>query len=266
MIGHVVDQLGVKRILNWNVSLPTRTPHMTAPLTVAALPPQCSLLAKMPPITDQGELGSCTAHSAIAPLHVAQVNAKRSPIITPSALFLYYCERDLNGSVGADSGANISDIYTASHLYGVCPENLWPYDISKFKDAPPQAAYDAAKTERAHIFAPVPLTRARIKGCINLGFPVNLGFVVYESFMGPDVARTGIVPMPGAGEKVLGGHAHDIIGYNEGPGDYEGIPAGYYMGRNSWSTAWGDQGYDYFPMGMVENPEIFSDAWMIRLI
>ena len=42
------------------------------------------------------------------------------------------------------------------------------------------------------------------------GYPVIIGISVYASFEGPDVTRTGVVPMPvtsgAAAEDMLGGH------------------------------------------------------------
>lgn len=267
MIGRMRVQ-GVVRVLNWHPSLPTRIPHFDH--LAAAMPPRLlnmSLLEKMPAIRDQGQLGSCTAFSAEAPLWVAQVNAGRAAPRNPSPLFLYYCERFLNGQVGQDSGANISDIYRASHQFGVCPEELWPYDIAKFTDKPPQAAFQSAQQETAHVYAPVLQTEAGIKGCLNHGFPVNFGFTVYDSFESFAVAKTGIVPMPAPSESVLGGHAVDLIGYNDGPGPTaDGIPAGYFMFRNSWGTGWGASGYGFFPYAYILDSQLASDFWMIRLI
>ncbi len=264
MIGRLKDHRGVTRIFNHVPSLPTRLPKFEP--TITTFPPALSLMAKMPPIRDQLSIGSCTAFSAEAPLYVAEVNAGRNPPRNPSPLFLYYCERALNGQIGQDSGANIADIYKASHQFGVCPEELWPYDVSKYTEKPSDGAYQAASTETAHIYAPVPLDALHIKGCLNHGFPISFGIVVYDSFMADQVAKTGIVPMPGAAENPIGGHAIDIVSYNDGPGIALGIPATYYKFRNSWSDQWGDEGYGYLPYAYVHAPQLSSDGWMIRAI
>jgi C1A family cysteine protease len=267
MIGRLTVA-GTPRVLNWQPSLPTRVAHFQHDSRIP-FPAAFSLMGKMPPIRDQGQLGACTAFSAEAPLWVAQLNAGRPNPRNPSPLFLYYCERALNGQIGSDSGAAISDIYRASHKFGVCPEELWPYDVNKFADEPPDAAYASAAQETAHIYAPVLQTEAGIKGCLNHGFPVNFGFTVYESFESPSVAKSGIVPMPGATETVLGGHAVDIVGYNDGPGTNLGIPPQYFLVRNSWGTGWGMAAYPgYFamPYEYVLSTDLADDPWMIRLL
>ncbi|MGC2270214.1 MAG: hypothetical protein WA608_25755 [Candidatus Acidiferrales bacterium] len=54
-----------------------------------------------------------------------------------------------------------------------------------------------------------------MKGCLASGCPFVFGFTVYESFESPQVAQTGVAPMPAAGEKVLGGHAVLALGYDD---------------------------------------------------
>src|ERR1019366_1705480 len=164
------------------------------------------LLSKMPPIRDQGDLGACTAFSSEAPLWVAQVNAGRAAPVNPSPLFIYYNERLMNGQVGSDSGAAISDIFRATNKYGICDESLWPYDTKQFTTAPPAAAYSAAAAERAHIYAPIPQLKENLIGCIHRdGCPIDFGITVYSSFMSDAVAATGKVPMPASSDTAQGG-------------------------------------------------------------
>ena len=270
MVGRAKDHLGVTRILNWQPSLPTRMErynHLASDCALklpklAIYPPFISLIPQMPPVRDQGQLGACTAFSCEAPLYVAQVNAKRMLIVSPSPLFLYYNERLMNGTVGSDSGANISDIYRATNEYGTADESLWPYNVSKYTDAPPQSVYAAAVGLKAHIYAPVPQLRENLIGCIHHGgFPVNFGITVYQSFMD---AADGIIPMPGANEAVLGGHALAIVGYNDDTVAHDWVPPQHFIGRNSWGTGWGQAGYFAIPFDYVLDPQLASDMWMIR--
>jgi C1A family cysteine protease len=89
-----------------------------------------------------------------------------------------------------------------------------------------------------------------------MGFPVVFGFTVYESFEGNDVATTGNMPMPASGEKVLGGHAVALVGFND--------DRRVFIVRNSWGASWGDQGYFYMPYEFITNPEYASDFWSVR--
>jgi hypothetical protein len=50
-------------------------------------------------------------------------------------------------------------------------------------------------------------TLGQLKGCLAEGYPFVFGFTVYQSFETPQVARTGMVPLPSLGESTVGGHA-----------------------------------------------------------
>jgi C1A family cysteine protease len=80
---------------------------------------------------------------------------------------------------------------------------------------------------------------------------VAIGITVYSSFESPQVAETGIVPIPHFGEQVLGGHAVLAVGYDD---DKQWI-----IFRNSWGESWGDKGYGYLPYKYVQ--KYASDMW-----
>lgn len=266
MIGKVKDHLGVERVLNWQPGLPVRIPIDPVPPKASAAPPSMSLISALPPIRDQGDLGSCTAFSSEAPIWVAMKNAGKTPFV-PSPLFTYYNERLMNNQVGSDAGAAIPDIFRASNEYGVCPESAWPYDVSKYTEAPPTAAYEAAKDLRAHIYAPLPQILDNLIGCIHRNLcPIDFGIVVYESFMTDAVAKTGIIPMPKSSEIAQGGHAIDLVGFNQTSQAINGIPPLHFILRNSWDTTWGAQGYGFLPFDYILSNELSSDFWMLRSI
>jgi C1A family cysteine protease len=234
-----------------------------------------TIIGKCPRITDQGQQGACTGHSSVAPYYIAEVNAGRTPFI-PSPAFIYYNERLINGQTDQDAGASISDIYRAGNKYGICPDNLMPYDESDFTTPPPQIAYATAVSHRAHIYAPVPQLLENLIGCLHHGgFPVSIGVSVYQSFMD---ARDGNIPMPGAKENLLGGHALSLVGYNNTDqpqpcpypmADAEGvitIPPKSFVFRNSWGILWGQKGYGFFPFAYMLDSGLSSDFWMIRSI
>ena len=133
----------------------------------------------------------------------------------PSRLFLYYGERLIEGTTAQDSGAQLRDGIKVVHKLGVCDEELWPYEIDKFADEPPQAAYAQAKQHTATRYYRVPQHLLQLKGCLAAGFPFVLGFVVLTSFETPEVARSGLVPMPSEDDEQLGGHAVCCVGYDD---------------------------------------------------
>ena len=62
--------------------------------------------------------------------------------------------------------------------------------------------------------------------------------------------------MPGAAERVLGGHAVMAVGYDES--------AARFLIRNSWSTRWGQAGYCTMPYAYLDNRNLSDDFWTIR--
>jgi C1A family cysteine protease len=84
--------------------------------------------------------------------------------------------------------------------------------------------------------------------------------------MGAKVAATGVVPMPADSDNVEGGHAIDIIGYNDQSQENAGIPGLHVVFRNSWSDQWGADGYGFLPYDYVIGGQYASDGWMIRTI
>ena len=89
----------------------------------------------------------------------------------------------------------------------------------------------------------------------------GIGISVYESFMSDQATATGIIPMPGANEQLLGGHAIDLVGFNDAM-LINGV-AGAFIFKNSWSNAWGAAGYGFLPYAYVANTNLASDCWAI---
>ena len=81
-----------------------------------SLPPKFDLLSKMPPVYNQGDLGSCTANAISALIHLFDFS------FVPSRLMIYYNERMMEGTISQDSGANIRDGIKSINTTGVCHE------------------------------------------------------------------------------------------------------------------------------------------------
>ena len=207
-------------------------------------------------IEDQGNLGSCTGQAIAGAIELLHKRQNRTLDI--SRLFIYYYERVLIGTVNYDSGAYIRDGIKVCYKYGAPTENLWPYNIRKFRTVPQKTALiDAAKRkvtsyQRAADFN-------QVIDAITSGYPVTIGFSVYSSFDSPTVARTGIMPYPNVNkERLLGGHAVLLVGYNKNNNTF--------IARNSWGTRWGDKGYFYMPFQVIQNNRMSSDFWVIQSI
>jgi C1A family cysteine protease len=222
-----------------------------------ALPARKDLRSKCPDIYDQGELGSCTANAIGAALEFDQIKQKENAFV-PSRLFVYYNERVIEGTVEADSGAQIRDGVKAVAEWGGPHEDLWPYRINKFRDKPPKNAYEDGKKHQTIRYLRVPQILNQLKGCLAAGYPFVFGFAVFESFESREVAKTGRVPMPKAHEQFMGGHAVLAVGYDEAPQRF--------IVRNSWGTRWGMKGYFTMPFPYLLQQTLSRDFWTIRRV
>lgn len=213
------------------------------------------LRSECPAIYNQGALGSCTAN-AIAAMFQFVDGKESGDSFLPSRLFIYYNERDREGSILSDSGACIRDGITSVHREGVCPESMWPYDISKFAIKPTVECYDEALNHQSIRYMRIGRSISEMESCLNEGYPFVFGFTVYESFESPSVAETGIVTMPRRTENVLGGHAAMAVGYNK--------KDKMMLVRNSWGTNWGLEGHFWMPFEYFMDEGLSDDFWTIR--
>lgn len=226
------------------------------------LPKKVDLRREFPPVYDQGHLGSCTANAIGAAFQYGQRKQKQKDFM-PSRLFVYYNERVVEGTVNEDSGAMLRDGMKVCAKLGVCPEHSrppaagdWPYDVSKFAVKPPAACYRVALRYQLLRYQRVTQSLAQMKGCLAQGYPFVFGFAVYEGFESAEVARTGDVPLPAPGERLLGGHAVVAVGYDDA--------AQRFFIRNSWGARWGKKGYGTMPYAYLADADLAADFWTIR--
>jgi len=229
---------------------PYTTLTAVTPVTQGAM----DLRPKCTPVENQGELGSCTAFALVGDLNFLKLRSLKK-IIDFSELFLYYNERAITHQQASDSGASLRDGIKTLKKQGDCLESDWPYVISKFKMQPPQSCYDdAGKYQITKYFALKTINE--MKHTLVAGYPFVFGFAVYESFESPEVSATGIVPMPGKDERVVGGHAVCAVGYDDAKK--------WFIVRNSWGAGWGDHGYFYMPYEYLSRVSLASSFWTVR--
>jgi C1A family cysteine protease len=224
---------------------------------ITKLPKKVDLRDKCPPVYDQGRLGSCTAN-AIGGAFQFELLKQKAPSFMPSRLFIYYNERVIENTVNSDNGAMIRDGIKTVNKQGVCPEDLWPYNISEFAKKPQSTCYKEALKHQVLSYHRVARDINQIKACLAQGTPFVFGFSVYESFESPQVAQTGIVNMPAKSETMIGGHAVAAVGYDDDQKRF--------IVRNSWGTRWGQKGYFTMPYDYLLHERLSNDFWMILLV
>jgi C1A family cysteine protease len=222
-----------------------------------ALPASVDLSASphMPPVWEQGMLGSCTAHAVAAALDYEN-HRQAGRFVTPSRLWIYYQERVLEGSVAHDNGAQLRDGMKAVTKLGACPEIDWPYDPTRWADKPTQKAYRSALRDRALAYQAPVQDRDGLRSVLASGSPVVFGFTVYETFAGDPIAESGVLDLPAKGEHVIGGHAVLLVGYDDATERFRV--------RNSWGSSWGQGGYFEMPYACVTNRSLAADFWVLQ--
>lgn len=224
------------------------------------LPNSVSLTQWFSPVEDQGELGSCTANAAVGLVEYFERRAFGKHI-DASRLFLYKATRNLMREKG-DTGAFLRSTMGALVLFGVPPEEYWPYQIASFDKEPSAFCYAFAQNYQPLSYyrldppgtTPEQLL-TRIKTNLAAGLPSMFGFTVYSSISQAG-NNDGKIPYPTKGEKIEGGHAIVAAGYddamrikNTNMGGKE--TTGALLIRNSWSEEWGQNGYGWLPYEYV---------------
>lgn len=229
--------------------------RMVQQLPKVDLRPQCR------PVFDQGQLGSCTANALAAAFDFDRAKEGRQ-FMTPSRLFIYWNEREIEGTINQDAGARIRDGVKVLNKIGTPPESLWPYNIDEFAVKPPANDFTVAGqnlvTSYHRIVTPHDDPTRDMLAALAGGLPFVTGISVYASFESASAAKTGLIPLPKTSEALLGGHAILIVGYD--------TAKQLFSFQNSWGTSWGDNGFGYLPFDYLTNRGLASDMWLLRTV
>ena len=201
-------------------------------------------------IFDQGDEGSCTAN--IGMYVRAMLEAAKTSIVF-SRQFQYAMELIMEGNFPNDDGAQMRTIGLVMVKYGSCLETDDPYIAGDIIKPSTKATADALLNKIKSCYSVPNLTG--MKQVIALkSQPVMFGIDVYESFESASAAKTGIIPMPKKGEKLLGGHASGGIKYDD--------TKKLIKFPNSWGSSWGDKGFGYLPYAYFT--KYAYDYWVLQ--
>ena len=224
-----------------------------------SLPGSMDLREWFSPIENQGSLGSCTANAGVGLLEYFEKRAMGKHI-DASRLFLYKASRNL-AHVKGDTGSFLRTTMSALVLFGVPPEEYWPYVIEDFDKEPTAFCYAFAQNYQAidyYRLDPPGISESdllkSVKTNLAKGLPSMFGFTVFSSYQQDE--KSGKIPYPSTGDKSVGGHAVIAAGFddkmkikNKARGAKETM--GALLIRNSWGESWGDHGYGWLPYEYV---------------
>jgi C1A family cysteine protease len=253
------ESLPSHRVSGWIPALPDARHRPFAPKLSAAgpIPPAVDLRPKLPPVWDQGEIGSCTSQG-VGICHIAaqQLAGVKNPI-TPARLALYYMSRAVRGWTRMDTGAYITDVMKVVAKLGVANEVLYPYNIAKFKRKPPVSVYTDALKHQGLRYEKIDNRNPHtIMLALAEGLPVVFGSSLYENY--PQLSADNVMPMPDLSTSNIGGHCMAVVGYD--------WPKRRFLIRNSWGPSWGDNGHHWMSFDYICNVNLTDDVWILRTV
>lgn len=224
--------------------------------TVKAAIPASFSVSILPNILDQGSLGDCVANA-----FYYTVMSQTNRAINLSRLSLYAISRTIDYTpLNQDNGTTIRSTCQSIAKYGVCKEEIYPYNIVNFANLPPLTVFQNSKFFRTFTYSFVSQDLLSIKTCLMTNnSPIIFGIMVYSSFLTTAVAKNGIVPMPNTNTEIFaGGHCMTIVGYNDA--------TQMFTCANSWGTNWGNKGYCFLPYAYVTNKDLARDLCFTKFV
>lgn len=223
------------------------------------LPESFDISAFGPPIWDQGNLGSCTAHGILRSAWYAlkrhrNILGKPMPVSALSRAFVYANTRLESGEpINQDDGGTVAGAFASLATDFTVDELAYTYTADHFFVKPPDAIYALAKaTFHRCLFRAVSQNLYVIKHAIFTGRPVAIGIAVYQSFLTDAVMNTGVIPMPDtATEMLAGGHCCALLGWDDATQTF--------LMANSWSESVGlpdKRGYFKIPYAYILDPNL----------
>lgn len=243
---------------SWYGCIPSLRGHGFQPLaTLSAFAPSYDLSQFRSSIKNQLSAGSCTAF-AITNLMNYYIKMRGTTYEVDFAQSsLYWWTRFMEGTNTQDVGASLADTIKTAMQYGVGSREYWPYDLTKINEQPDNEVMIDGEQYKILDAEQLATSSTGITSCLSMGHPAAIAVTLFESFESPEVERTGIIPMPGPGEKITGGHAMVI--------DAKGIKGPNLNSTiNQWGEDWGDKGICYFTDGYLD--KYLNEAFKIKMV
>ena len=217
------------------------------------------LRGDVPNILDQEQLGSCVAHGGFGAIRMKHVLDGITDPKLGNRLHGYWGARAYSGWENRDSGSHIRNFFRFVNKHGFMPEEETEhgYDIETFKEAPSRSEMNRMYDQKNKLKGQVRYSRINEAGesrkeamklaMANKGV-IEMGVGVTQRFM--DHRGEGALAAPLDGERILGGHAFYLAGYND---------LGVWK-VSSWGDGWGQRGIGLLSWDYVlweDSPDIW---------
>ena len=218
---------------------------MRAYLLIMKLPKKVDYTAKLSPVRDQGDEGTCVSFACASGMKEYQEMLDYEKLITLAPRFIYSECKKIDGMPESE-GTTLRAAMQVLSKKGVCREKFWPYK-SYQTDKAKKGFSSNAKKFRIKTYARILNLNELRLSLANKG-PCVIGVQVFKGMM---KTKTGLVPMPKKNEAALGGHAICPVGYDD--------KKKLVKFKNSWAEKWGQKGYGFLPYAYIE--QYMLDAW-----
>jgi hypothetical protein len=207
----------------------------------------------MSAIRDSGMEGSVVGQALATAMEV-QIKRSLHRDVKISARYIYNATRQVEGTLGMDTGAGIKDAINILSKEGAVEESVWPYKPGEFRATPPAAVATAARWRIAQ--AGLLKGLDEIRAALETEGPVVAVIDVYPEALSPQLSKNGVLPLPAKGAQAVGGHAVVLVAYDE--------KGKQFKFANDWGTGWGDRGYGYLSEQYLK--EHSSDCWSFKSV
>lgn len=219
-----------------------------------SLKPQVDLREFDSLVEDQGELGSCVGNAITNSYELMTKQSYPNSFVELSRLYVYYNARMIEGNINEEGVYEIRNALKGVKEYGICREELWPYNPDKVNVKPINECYVEGKPRTITSYTSLS-TISEMLEVLNLGKPIVIGMDVYYSFMYVN-KNAPVVSIPNNGDAYIGGHSVDIVGYD--------VTKPWFIAKNSFGSEWGDNGYCYIPFTYAE--KYIFEKWIYEIV
>jgi C1A family cysteine protease len=226
----------------------------------ARLPKEVDLRECCPPVADQGQLATSSAHASVS---LVQYFQRRSSgkLLMPSRLFVDYNAARLSGAQGP-CGVSLRASLKAMMRFGLPPERYWPYEPQRFRQPPDPFTYGFHRSLRRCLYIKLDSRRHSggdtlrvVRAFLAAGFSCVCGFPLPTT-----VSSSPDIFFPVHREEAGDGHAVLVVGYADNR--WIRSDKGALLIVNSWGPTWGESGFGWLPYAYVEE-RLAMDFWTL---